>query len=182
MLTLTTGVILLLVVVVVLAVVVFFTRRKNRFHQNPDDISMIPYYNPDSVGQGNSGQTEDGFILLREWIKLEEEIGQGCFGQVYRGRYHRPGSPSTSETVAVKILKPTGGGQREAERELIREARTMTKFSHPNILGAIGIVINGDILMVIFDIVEYENISNAFDCFRRGSWSHLAGFRVHVHG
>lgn len=139
-LSLTTGIILLLVIVVVLAVVVFITRRKIHFDQNH---SMVPGYNSGSVGQENSNHTDNGFILLREWIKLEEEIGQGCFGKVYRGRYQRPGSSSASETVAVKVLKPTGR-QREAERELIREARIMAKFSHPNILVAIGIVVNGD--------------------------------------
>ena len=102
---------------------------------------MITGYDQGRAGQQKSVDGERGFILLREWIKLEEEIGQGCFGQVYRGHYQRPGS-STSETVAIKILKPTAG-QKEAERELIREAKIMAQFSHPNILGAIGIVYNG---------------------------------------
>ena len=143
-LSLATGVILLLVIVAVLSVVVFLTRRKTRIDQNHQDSSMVPGFNSGSVGKENSDHdAENGFILLREWIQLEEEIGQGCFGQVYRGRYQRPGSSSTSETVAVKVLKLTSG-QREADRELIREAQTMAKFSHPNILVAKGIVINGD--------------------------------------
>ena len=81
------------------------------------------------------------FILLREWIQLEEEIGQGCFGQVYRGRLNSGQQGAYAETVAIKIVK--NPGDREAERDLIREARTMAKFSHPNILEIRGIVFNG---------------------------------------
>jgi len=74
-------------------------------------------------------------ILLREWIQLEEEIGQGCFGQIYRSRYRLPGAsskdpPLCDETVAIKILKYYAAG-REAERQLYREAQTMAEFSHP---------------------------------------------------
>jgi len=96
---------------------------------------------------GNTIRHEDGLILLREWIQLEEEIGQGCFGQVYRGRYRRPGESSSDpplcdEAVAVKVLKSSTAG-REAERELFREAQMMSGFSHPNILAVRGVVING---------------------------------------
>lgn len=94
---------------------------------------MIPVYDLGSVGHQNSGQIENGSILLREWIKLEEEISQGC----YRGRYQRQGS-STSELVAVKILQAAAD-----HRELIHKARMMAKIFHPNILSAIGIVYNG---------------------------------------
>jgi len=90
----------------------------------------------------------DGLILLREWIQLEEEIGQGCFGQVYRGRYRRPGASSSDppicdETVAVKVPKSNKEMGRETESELYREALIMAEFSHPNILAIRGVVING---------------------------------------
>ena len=103
---------------------------------------MIPGYDLGSVEQQNAGQTENGFILLREWIQLEEGIGQRCFGQVYRGRYRLPGAsskdtPLCDETVAIKILKYCAAG-REAERQLYREAQTMAGFSHPNILAVRG--------------------------------------------
>jgi len=90
----------------------------------------------------------DGLILLREWIQLEEEIGQGCFGQVYRGRYCRPGASSSDppicdEAVAVKVPKSNKAIGREAESDLYREALIMAEFSHPNILAIRGVVING---------------------------------------
>ncbi len=52
---------------------------------------------------GNAIHHEEGLILLREWIQLEEEIGQGCFGQVYRGRYRRPGASSTDPPLCDEL-------------------------------------------------------------------------------
>ena len=111
----------------------------------------------------NTIHHEDGLILLREWIHLEEEIGQGCFGQVYRGRYRRPGASSTDpplcdETVAIKILKNDSAG-REAERQLYREALTMAEFSHPNILAVRGVVING---IMLSSIIEFHFLNKDF--------------------
>lgn len=114
----------------------------DRFTANPayEHCTMTirdPAYN-------NSCDPEE-IILLREWITLEEEIGQGHFGKVYRGHYRRPGPfnslPLCDETVAVKVLKANAG--REAEQEVFREARVMAEFSHPNILAVHGVVLNG---------------------------------------
>ncbi len=132
-----------------------FRNLLNKHHQNQKRTTVIDSSNEgeenvSSVLMANTIHHEDGLILLREWIQLEEEIGQGCFGQVYRGRYRRPGAsskdpPLCDETVAIKILKNDAAG-REAERQLYREALTMAEFSHPNILAVRGVVINGNII------------------------------------
>ena len=75
------------------------------------------------------------------------------FGQVYRGRYHLPGTsskdpPLCDEKVAIKILKYDAAG-REAERQLYLEAQTMAELSHPNILAVRGVVINGKLFFPI---------------------------------
>lgn len=106
-----------------------------------------------SLGIDNAEQVS--LFLLREWIELEQEIGEGCFGKVFRGRLRRPESslppsdPSyikvdNSQAVAIKVLKTPSPGIASitAERELLREARTMASFSHENILTLHGIVIN----------------------------------------
>ena len=101
-------------------------------------------------------------FLLREWIELESELGEGCFGKVFRGRLRRPDSslptdPSyinvdlSSQAVAIKILKspPPGIASATAQRDLLREAETMASFSHENILTLHGIVINGKLIKFI---------------------------------
>jgi len=135
--------ILLLIVIVSVITVFLIIKRRQKYHRRQQDSIMLDQLEGVvSTEQQNSG-TKDEFILLREWIKLEEEIGQGCFGLVYRGRYQRPGTVH-SETVAVKVLKTNN--RAEDESELIREAQTMATFSHPNILAALGIVFNGFLL------------------------------------
>ena len=167
-----TGIALLIVVVV--AVVIFLWRQKKTigppslFHHllRQDRYVFNEDYEGGRYGGHHESGTEsaghskdDGMILLREWIQLEEEIGQGCFGQVYRGRYRRPGASSTDpplcdETVAVKVLKTNNAIGREAERELFREARIMSEFSHPNILAVRGVVINGIRLFIMCNALK----------------------------
>jgi len=121
--------------------------KKNRFVLNVDYEGDEQHDNSLEENTIHQSCKNDGLILLREWIQLEEEIGQGCFGQVYRGRYRRPGESSTDpplcdETVAVKILKSATAS---AEREFFHEAQTMAEFSHPNILAFRGVVVNGNV-------------------------------------
>lgn len=107
---------------------------------------------------GNDNVEPVSLFLLREWVELEHEIGEGCFGKVFSGRLRRPDSslppadPSyikvdNSQAVAIKVLKTPSAGitSTSAERELLQEARTMASFSHENILTLHGIVINGKI-------------------------------------
>lgn len=95
---------------------------------------------------------EGSLILLREWIELEDEIGEGFFGKVYRGRLkHSNGQAEDfsyinveDELVAVKKLKPVNANLvHSLNDDLIREATTVASFSHPNILALKGVVFNG---------------------------------------
>ncbi len=103
--------------------------------------------------------TPQSLFLLREWIEIQEEIGEGCFGKVFRGRLRRPDASQlpldpayinleSSEAVAIKVLKVSSSGisSTTAQQDILREAEIMTSFSHENILSLRGIVINGKFL------------------------------------
>lgn len=108
------------------------------------------------------------FSLIRpEWIVLQHEIGEGCFGKVFRGSLlqqpssfkklndkigqeaahlqidhdEEGGEQDEHEPVAVKVLKAAAGPT--AQEDLLHEAEIMASFTHPNILALRGIVING---------------------------------------
>lgn len=136
-------ILLLIVIITVVAVFLIIKRREKLDRRRQQDRIMLDQFESVVTTEQQYSGTKDEFILLREWIKLEEEIGQGCFGLVYRGRYQRPGA-ADYETVAVKVLKTNNRAADESE--LIREAQTMAIFSHPNILAALGIVFNGFLL------------------------------------
>lgn len=125
-----------------------------RFSRNNTDLQQ-------EITPTTNTINKQSLFLMREWIELGEEIGQGCFGKVFRGQLRRPDSslsmdPSyicvnNEEAVAIKVLKAKSGiSLNVAQEELLREAETMAAFSHENILALKGIVFNGKILIIFF--------------------------------
>ena len=130
------------------------------FH--PESYANNTYYKSvDLVTSQNNGIASQSLFLLREWIELQEEIGEGCFGKVFRGRLRRPdSSPSptdpayinleSGEAVAIKVLKnPSAISSTTTQQELLQEAEIMAKFSHDNILSLRGVVINGTVSLQV---------------------------------
>jgi serine/threonine protein kinase len=72
--------------------------------------------------------------INRKKVTLFEKIGQGCFGDVYRGEY-KSTDQKTME-VAVKLLRDQNV---PAMHEFLSEANRMKDFSHPNILSLVGV-------------------------------------------
>lgn len=70
-------------------------------------------------------------------LNLLASIGEGAFGQVYRGELKTPRIPNGHLTVAVKMLKQTA-----TDRELIdlvSEMEVMKQIGqHPNIINLVG--------------------------------------------
>jgi hypothetical protein len=71
-------------------------------------------------------------VLARQLPHLEimELIGRGGMGAVYKGR-----QPVLDRLVAVKILPPQVGHGPEFAERFTREARTLARLSHPNIVA-----------------------------------------------
>ena len=102
----------------------------------PDD----PDYHdktPDSPVDEAVGGAPSGFVppSIEELQKLIpayefiEFIDKGGMGAVYKAR-----QPSLSRLVALKLLPPNVGTGLSFDKRLRREARTMAKLSHPNIV------------------------------------------------
>lgn len=133
---------------------------KNVLHQERFTNNPEYDWNADGGSTGSGADTSHllqpangndqfkSFVIIRpECIELKQEIGEGCFGKVFRGSLRRPngGQPSSQqqpndEAVAVKVLKAAAGPT--AQEDLLQEAEIMISFSHPNILSLKGIVIN----------------------------------------
>ena len=65
---------------------------------------------------------------------IGEKIGQGCFGDVYRGELKTHEHKSLE--VAIKVLRDQNVA---SMHEFLYEANRMKDFSHPNVLSLIGV-------------------------------------------
>ncbi|MCA9562332.1 MAG: serine/threonine protein kinase [Myxococcales bacterium] len=65
--------------------------------------------------------------VLNGRYRLEERIGEGGMGAVYRGVQEPVG-----RQVAIKVLRPELASDREAVRRFFNEARVVSKLRHPN--------------------------------------------------
>ncbi|XP_035704965.1 tyrosine-protein kinase transmembrane receptor Ror isoform X2 [Folsomia candida] len=87
-------------------------------------------------------------VFSPQEVNLSVQIGQGCFGKVFRGVLG-------GEAVAIKVVK------REYSDEAVKEVETMATFSHPNILHLIGIVQSSDFdaPWLIFEFMKYGDLA-----------------------
>ncbi|XP_075212410.1 tyrosine-protein kinase transmembrane receptor Ror-like [Lycorma delicatula] len=75
-------------------------------------------------------------MLNRDSLTFLHDIGQGCFGKVYKGELRLEGFDA--QIVAIKVLKESA--TKEAEDDFMREVEIMSTFRHTNILTLIGVV------------------------------------------
>jgi eukaryotic-like serine/threonine-protein kinase len=77
--------------------------------------------------------------LLDGKYRLEELIGRGGMGAVYRATH-----VGTGRRVAVKVIAPEFAGNREFIERFRREARTIGRLRHPNIVNVTDFGITGE--------------------------------------
>ncbi|XP_048251594.1 tyrosine-protein kinase Fer-like [Haliotis rufescens] len=91
-------------------------------------------------------------ILREEWelmnddISLEMKIGNGNFGEVYKGLY----TPKNL-IVAVKTCKDTLS--EEQRKKFLQEGRILKQYDHPNIVCFIGIAAQRQPVMIVMEFV-----------------------------
>ncbi|XP_078328610.1 tyrosine-protein kinase Fer-like isoform X2 [Crassostrea virginica] len=91
-------------------------------------------------------------ILREQWqlrnddIALEQKIGNGNFGEVYKGIY-KP----KSMVVAVKTCKDTLS--EDQRRKFLQEGRILKQYDHPNIVRFIGIAAQRQPVMIVMEFV-----------------------------
>ena len=85
----------------------------------------------DGVRLQLTNDNSDPYIgqTLLDQFKIEEKIGAGGMGSVYRAR-----QTTLHRDVAIKILHPELADNRDAVRRFKREARVSTALDHPNVV------------------------------------------------
>lgn len=87
-----------------------------------------------------------GEVLDDRW-RLEDRIGQGAMGSVFRGR-----DVKTGQVVAVKVLAPEHCRKPKVLARFEREAELMMELRHPNIVQLLG---HGRLRALPYIVMEY---------------------------
>ncbi|XP_068186525.1 ephrin type-B receptor 4a [Antennarius striatus] len=158
----------MLLLVTFVVVVAYCIRKQNRMK----DPELSDKNNQYLVGQGvkvyiDPFTYEDPNEAVREFakeidvsfVKIEEVIGAGEFGEVCRGRLKVPGKKENY--VAIKTLK--GGYTDKQRRDFLSEASIMGQFQHPNIIHLEGIITASCPVMILTEFME----NGALDSFLR---------------
>ena len=85
--------------------------------------------------------------------EIEELIGAGGMGQVYRARDTKLG-----RAVAIKVLPEALARDKERLDRFEREARLLAALNHPNIATLHGMERSGDVRFLVMELVEGETL------------------------
>ncbi|CAF0773881.1 unnamed protein product [Adineta ricciae] len=110
--------------------VIFIRRRYFQFSEKYQKQTKPPQYYQDVWCElGKKWQ------INSKHLTVAEKIGQGCFGDVYRGELKQ--NDNKPLEVAIKVLRDQNVA---SMHEFLFEANRMKDFSHPNVLSLIGVV------------------------------------------
>ncbi|XP_078793000.1 ephrin type-B receptor 4b-like isoform X2 [Oryzias latipes] len=159
--------VLLLVVVTTAALLCYRRRRRSRRRSDVSDKpghyqmgqTMKVYIDPFTYEDPNEAVREFAKEIEASFVKIEEVIGAGEFGEVCRGRLRVPGRKENY--VAIKTLK--GGYTEKQRRDFLSEASIMGQFQHPNIIHLEGVITTSCPVMILTEFME----NGALDSFLR---------------
>lgn len=121
--------------------------------------TMKVYIDPFTYEDPNEAVREFAKEIDASFVKIEEVIGAGEFGEVCRGRLRIPGR--RENYVAIKTLK--GGYTEKQRRDFLSEASIMGQFQHPNIIHLEGVITTSCPVMILTEFME----NGALDSFLR---------------
>ncbi|MEU5518330.1 serine/threonine-protein kinase [Streptomyces griseoaurantiacus] len=91
---------------------------------------------------------------------LEEPLGRGATGTVWRASQRETAGSEAAvagrpgETVAIKVLKEELASDPDIVMRFLRERSVLLRLTHPNIVRVRDLVVEGDLLALVMDIVD----------------------------
>ena len=155
-------------VLVLAATVVFFVVRYQRYQRSrmaTDFLAQLEQMKED--GLVDPAQISGDRVpreLNRGWLMFIDKLGEGAFGEVWKGLLNDGDSADTPEyLVAAKTVKVKEGKDSEcvaAENELMQEALLMAQVKpHTNLVSIIGVITRGRPKALVLSFCEYGELS-----------------------
>ena len=91
---------------------------------------------------------------LSATYEVEQEIGRGGMGIVYRARDKR-----LKRHVAIKLLPPELSFRRDIRSRFLREAETAAQLSHPNIVPIYSVDEVGNLVFFVMACIDGDNLA-----------------------
>ncbi|MFI2415152.1 protein kinase [Streptomyces sp. NPDC018947] len=96
-------------------------------------------------------------MLIAGRYRLQDPIGRGAMGEVWRAFNETLGRP-----VAVKFLLPQASDPTAASRFRL-EAQTAGRLSHPNVVGVLDFGTYEDRLFLVMELIEGDSLARVLD-------------------
>ena len=115
---------------------------------------------PFRVSENTAHHAEDAELrahveqALSAAYELDQEIGRGGMGIVYRARDRR-----LKRHVAIKLLPPELSFRRDVRSRFLREAETAAQLSHPNIVPIYSVDEVGNLVFFVMACIDGDNLA-----------------------
>ena len=113
--------------------------------------------------------TADSLIGKFPNLEIEYLIGQGGMGAVYKAR-----QTNLDRVVALKILSPQLGDDPTFAERFTREARTLAKLSHPNIVTVFDFGVADSMHYLVMEFIDGVNLRDTIMAIEYNSTKALA--------
>eukprot|EP00040_Diaphanoeca_grandis_P003553 m.25202 g.25202 ORF g.25202 m.25202 type:complete len:1008 (+) comp14914_c0_seq1:265-3288(+) len=130
---------------------------KNKFKKGTKLVSKKSYRSLGRFKEAENPEEEfDDFAnqncpeLNAENLTITEELGQGAFGIVVKGKYTKPNGDVVN--CACKTLKEDTNA--ESLDSLVAEAQLVASFDHPNVIACFGQVTKSAPAMIVFEFMS----------------------------
>jgi len=126
-----------------------------------DELAVeLGYLTADQARQVRSAQERFDIDRELDGYRLIERIGAGTMGVVYRAR-----QLSLDRVVAIKVLSPHLAGRTDYVDRFLKEARTVAKLNHPNVISGIDV---GEAHGLRYFVMEYAEGTTVGQVLKRG--------------
>ncbi|KAL6424961.1 hypothetical protein ACFW04_009357 [Cataglyphis niger] len=101
----------------------------------------------------------DEYVLTkikREQIRLEQLIGSGAFGKVYRGKVKNFGESGLEIPAAIKMLRKNASPQNK--KQFLEEAKIMNHFRHKHVLRLLAVCLDQESPLIVLEFMEIGDL------------------------